>query len=57
MTYKGTMSAALFIVFLTRLLQTTTRKAFLIVDRLSAHDAAEVDSWVKARQEIGRAHV
>jgi transposase len=51
MTYQGTMSATLFLVFLTRLLQTTTRKVFLIVDRLSAHDAAEVDSWVKARQD------
>jgi transposase len=51
MTYKGTMNAALFIVFLTRLLQTTTRKLFLIVDRLSAHDGAKVDDWATARQD------
>jgi transposase len=51
MTYKGTMDAALFIVFLTRLLQTTTRKVFLIVDRLSAHDAAKVDIWLEAHQD------
>jgi transposase len=49
MTYKGAMDAALLIVFLTRLLQTTTRKVFLIVDRLRAHEAAKVDDWVKAR--------
>jgi transposase len=51
MTYKGTMNAALFIVFLTRLLRTTTRKVFLIVDRHSAHDAGEVDNWLKAHRD------
>src|SRR5262249_39472352 len=49
MTYQGTMDAALFLVFLTRLLQTTTRKVFLIVDHLRAHEAAQVEGWVKAR--------
>ena len=48
MTYKGALDAALFIVFLSRLLQTTTRKIFLIVDRLRAHEAAKVDKWLKA---------
>lgn len=51
MTYKGTMDAALFIVFLGRLLRTTTRKVFLIVDRLTAHEAAKVENWVAAHQE------
>jgi len=51
MTYKGTMNAARFIVFLTRLLQTTTHKLFLIVDRLRAHQAAKVDRWLKGRQD------
>jgi transposase len=51
MTYKGTMNAALFIVFLTGLLQTTTRKVFLIVDRLRAHEAAEVDDWLATRRD------
>jgi transposase len=55
MTYKGTMDAALFIVFLTRLLQTTTRKVFLIVDHLKAHEAAKVDDWVK--NHLGRIEV
>ncbi len=48
MTYKGAMDAALFIVFLGRLLRTTTRKLFLIVDRLTAHEAAKVDHWASA---------
>ena len=34
MTYKETMTAALFITFLERMLSETTRKIFLIVDRL-----------------------
>lgn len=51
MTYKGAMDAALFIVFLTRLLETTTRKVFLIVDHLSGHDAAKVGHWLETRRE------
>jgi transposase len=51
MTYKGTMDAALFIVFLGRLLRSTTRKVFLIVDRLKAHEAAKVDNWVATHGE------
>ena len=51
MTYKETMTAALFIVFLTRLLQEVSRKVFLITDRLKAHDAAAVQSWVAAHQD------
>ena len=37
MTYKETMTAALFITFLERMLSETTRKIFLIVDRLRVH--------------------
>lgn len=51
MTYKGAMNAALFLVFLSRLLRTTTRKVFLIVDHLRAHEAAKVDEWLEAHQE------
>jgi hypothetical protein len=51
LTYKGTMDAALFLVFLTRLLRTTTRKVFLIVDHLRAHEAAQVDDWLEAHRE------
>jgi transposase len=46
MTYKETMTAALFIVFLSRLIQGASRKIFLIVDRLRAHDAAAVYAWL-----------
>jgi transposase len=50
MTYKGTMDAALFLVFLGRLLRTTSRKIFLVVDRLRAHDCAKVAEWVEERK-------
>ena len=48
MTYSRTMNAALFLVFLGRLLRSTTGKIFLIADRLRAHDTAEVRAWVAA---------
>lgn len=51
MTYTSTMTAALFIVFLTRLVRGASRKIFLIVDRLKAHDAAAVDEWVAKHQD------
>lgn len=51
MTYKGTLNTALFLVFLGRLLRASTRKVFLIVDRLSAHDNGKVADWVEARRE------
>lgn len=51
MTYHGTLTAALFLVFLNRLLRTTTHKVFLIVDRLRAHEAAAVERWLAAHQE------
>jgi transposase len=51
LTYLGTMNAALFVVFLERLLRSTTGKVFLIVDRLRAHLTPEVVAWVGAHQE------
>src|SRR5512135_2621996 len=51
MTYKGTMNAALFLVFLGRLLRTSTRKIFLIVDRLRAHEKDTVTNWGEARKD------
>jgi transposase len=51
MTYLGTMNAALFLVFLDRLLRSTTGKVFLIVDRLRAHMTSEVMAWVAAHRE------
>jgi transposase len=46
MIYPGKMNAALFIVFLTRLLSGATKKVFLIVDHLSVHEAAAVEGWL-----------
>jgi transposase len=46
--YDETMTAALFISFLEKLLRETTRKVFLIADRLKAHQAQEVEDWVTA---------
>jgi transposase len=46
MIYTGKMNAALFIVFLTRLIAGATTKVFLIVDHLSVHEAAAVEQWL-----------
>lgn len=46
MTYTQTMTAVLFIVFLGRLLRSTTGKIYLIVDRLKVHQSAAVTAWV-----------
>jgi transposase len=51
MTYKETMTATLFLAFLTRLIQAATRKIFLIVDRLPAHHADVVEEWLGGREE------
>jgi transposase len=51
MTYTGSMTAALFLVFLGRLLRGTTGKVFLIVDRLRAHMTPEVTAWVAAHRD------
>lgn len=44
--YKETMKATLFITFLEQLLGETTKGVFLILDRLKAHQAREVEDWV-----------
>jgi transposase len=51
MTYTTTMTAALFLVFLGRLLRSTTGKVFLIMDRLPAHTTPKVDRWVAAHRD------
>jgi transposase len=51
MTYTGTLDAALFLVFLGRLLRSTTGKVFLIVDRLRAHRTPAVKAWLAAHRE------
>jgi transposase len=51
MTYTQTLTAALFLVFLGRLLRSTTGKVFLIVDRLRAHKTPEVADWLAAHRD------
>jgi transposase len=51
MTYAQTMDAALFLIFLGRLLRSTTGKLFVIVDRLRAHETPEVEQWVASHQD------
>jgi DDE superfamily endonuclease len=51
MTDSQTMTAALFLVFLGRLLRSTTGKIILIVDRLRAHQAGVVTAWVADRAD------
>lgn len=51
MTYKGSLDAAVFLLFLGRLIAGASRKLLLIVDQLQAHKTAEVDAWVAAHRE------
>lgn len=51
MIYEGRMNAALFIVFLTRLLAGASRKIFLVVDNLSVHEAAAVEQWLSDKKD------
>jgi transposase len=51
LTYKETMTAALFITFLERLVSETSRKVFLIVDRLKAHEAQAVNDWAAEHRD------
>ena len=51
MTYQQTLDAVLFLLFLEGLLQTTSKKVFLIVDRLRAHQCAQVDAWLAEHAE------
>jgi transposase len=51
MTYLGTMTAAVYLVFLARLLRSTAGKVFLIVDRLRAHKTPAVERWLARHRE------
>jgi transposase len=46
MTYTRTLTAAVFLVFLGRLLRGARKKIFLILDRHPAQEAQEVANWV-----------
>jgi transposase len=49
LTFNGTLDAAVFIAFLTLLLQVTRKKIFLVLDRLQVHLSEEVEDWVEER--------
>jgi transposase len=51
MTYTGAMNDALFMVFLGRLLRTTTKKILLITDHLKAHEDDRVSEWIEAHHD------
>lgn len=51
MVDTGKMNAALFIVFLTRLIAGATKKVFLIVDNLSVHEAKAVEGWLADKRD------
>ena len=51
MIYEGKRNAALFIVFLTRLIAGASKRIFLIVDNLSVHEAAAVAVWLAGKED------
>src|SRR4051794_20396130 len=50
MTYPTTMNGLLFVEFLKRLVRGAKRKIFLIADRLPAHEAEVVETWLRGRE-------
>lgn len=51
MTYKGSLNAAVFLMFLSRLIADASRKILLIVDGLQAHKTPEVQAWLATHRE------
>jgi transposase len=51
LTCEETMTAALLIAFLERLLSEATRKVFLIADRLKAHQTQAVEDWLAGHRD------
>lgn len=51
LTYQGSLNAALFLVFLQKLIEGVSRKVLLIADGLRAHKTPEVQAWVEAHRE------
>jgi transposase len=50
MTYKGALNAAVFLLFLQKLVAGAGRKVLLIADRLQAHKTPEVLAWLQGQQ-------
>jgi transposase len=51
MTYKGAFNAAVFLLFLAKLIAGAPRKILLIADRLGAHKTPEVQAWLAERRD------
>ena len=51
MVYEQNMDADLFITFLQRLIDSSDRKVFLILDNLRVHHSKIVKSWVEDHSE------
>jgi len=51
MVYDGALNTKIFLKFLRRLVQSATRKIFLIVDNLRVHHAKAVMAWVEANKD------
>ena len=52
MTYTGTLTAALFLTFLERLLRSTAGSLIVIADRLRAHEAQAVEAWMAQQDRL-----
>jgi transposase len=51
MTYKGSLNAAVFLLFLGKLVAGAGRKILLIADQLQAHKTPEVLEWLQAHPD------
>jgi transposase len=51
LTYKGSLNAAVFLLFLSKLIEGASRKILLIADRLQAHKTPEVLQWLQEHKE------
>jgi len=56
MLYRKGMTAALFIEFLKRLVRSSKKKVFLIVDNLRAHKAKKVTQWLRDNEQKIEVH-
>lgn len=51
MTYKGSLDAVVFLLFLSKLIEGASRKILLIADQLQAHKTPEVLAWLQEHKE------
>lgn len=51
MSYTSTMTQHKYILFLSRLIQSETKKVFFIADNLSVHHGKKVKAWAKAHDD------